>query len=129
MTDWDDIRHFDEWEFTCKCGCGRTEMDAEYVLLLDELRERTGVGFTVTSGYRCPTHDAAIGGAGVHPTGKGADIALSGDKVWEAVTHARKLGFMGCGLKQHGHHSGRFMHFDTMPNELTRPRKWLWTYA
>jgi len=127
--DWSKVRHFGEHEFTCKCGCGQTEINEEFVWLLDELRERTGVGFTVNSGYRCSEHDASIGGAGVHPTGKASDIALSGDKAWAAISHARKLGFMGVGLKQHGPHGGRFVHFDTMPNDVNRPRKWLWTYG
>ena len=127
--DWAKLRHFEEWEFTCRCGCGQTKMDEEYLWLLDELRSRTGVGFTINSGFRCTTYDTSIGGAGIHPLGKAADIALSGDPVWEAVAHARKLGFMGCGLKQHGHHSGRFVHFDTAPATPTRPRRWIWTYG
>ena len=126
--DWSKIKHFEEWEFTCSCGCGRTEMSEEYLWMLDGLRERCGFAFIITSGFRCQAHDEAIGGAGVHPTGRGADIALSGDKAWRVIAEARQTGFKGVGAKQHGHHAGRFIHLDTMTPDAHRPRPWLWTY-
>ena len=76
MKTWADIKHFDPSEFACHCGtCGSDghEMNIDFVAMLDDLRERCGFPFRVTSGYRCPAHNQQVsttGPDGPHTTGR-----------------------------------------------------------
>ena len=63
-------------EFACPC-CGECPMDAKMLIKLDAARRVAAIPFRVTSGYRCPRHDAEIGGKGNHITGKAVDLACS----------------------------------------------------
>ena len=56
--------HFDSSEFRCKCGCGQGDwlMAPELVQALEELRELIGKPIIVNSAYRCPKHNAQVGG-------------------------------------------------------------------
>ena len=58
------LRHFSPVEFRCKCGCGAgmEKMDADLLHLLDEARDLAGAPFSLTSAYRCPKHNKAVGG-------------------------------------------------------------------
>ena len=58
------LRHFSPVEFRCKCGCGAgmEKMDADLLHLLDEARDLAGTPFSLTSAYRCPKHNKAVGG-------------------------------------------------------------------
>lgn len=79
--DWSKIKHFKKSEFTCKCGCNRNEMNEEFMLTLDAIREDAGVPMAINSGYRCPEHDVAEGGKGNHPSGKAADVATPSSRA------------------------------------------------
>jgi len=63
-----EAKYFTEAELNCN-HCGRLVIHAPSVVKLDELRERLGKPVILNSAYRCPEHDAAIGGAGIHPLG------------------------------------------------------------
>lgn len=71
--------HFAPWELACKCGCTTpAEVVARLEVLswhLEKIREQVGP-LLVTSGYRCPEHNAQIGGApnSEHPHGNAADL-------------------------------------------------------
>ena len=78
-------RNFTYGEFKCPhCGANRTS-----TILIDKLQEardysnRVGSGITyrINSGFRCPTHNAAVGGASgsAHMDGLAADIHIAGD--------------------------------------------------
>lgn len=89
------MKHFSEKEFWCRCGqCqkGDAEMGippggmiggvpenvkALVENVLDPLREKYGKPIRVNSGYRCPKHNLAVGGASrsQHLLGEAADIA------------------------------------------------------
>lgn len=94
------MKHFSEKEFWCKCSqCQKG--DAELGIppggmiggvlenvkalvenVLDPLREKYGKPIRVNSGYRCPKHNLAVGGAtqSQHMKGEVADIApMDGD--------------------------------------------------
>lgn len=78
--------HFDSSEFACHCGCGSCEADSELLKVLEELRTHFGRPVIITSGYRCETHNANVGGAkkSQHLFGKAADVrvpGISADKV------------------------------------------------
>ncbi len=59
----DVTRNFSRHEFACHCGCGLQDPHPVLVCGLQELRDIIGERITVTSGCRCPDHNAAIGGA------------------------------------------------------------------
>ncbi len=54
--------HFQVSELACK-HCGRCYVHRELLSALEKLREKYGRPITLLSGYRCPTHNKAVGGA------------------------------------------------------------------
>jgi len=72
-------KNFSRHEFECRC-CGRAEINQRLVDALQELRDLAGLPVRVTSGYRCPEHNQAIGGAtrSQHLLGTAADIVVRG---------------------------------------------------
>ena len=67
-------RNFSSSEFVCP-HCGEVEIDPLLVATLQRIRDRAGP-VVVTSGYRCPVHNEAVGGVknSQHLYGKAADI-------------------------------------------------------
>ena len=79
--------HFNESEMSCH-HCGQLPDGGISGVLLDGLeRLRTIVGkpIYVTNAYRCPEHNAAVGGVSnsQHVQGTAADIYVDGMGVWE----------------------------------------------
>ncbi|MBF0184733.1 MAG: DUF882 domain-containing protein [Magnetococcales bacterium] len=123
--------HFSEAELRCHCGCGRQEMDGDFLLALEKLRMAYGKPMPVSSGYRCPAHNAALsttGTEGPHTTGKAVDILVAGADAHHLLTLALQHGFTGVGLSQKGPHEKRFIHLDTISSGSGYPRPALWTY-
>lgn len=83
-TFWDGIKYFKRSEFACKCGkhCNGypTEMDEDVVKVVDDARKHFGAPGTVSSGLRCATHNANVGGVSNsrHLKGKAVDISIAG---------------------------------------------------
>lgn len=107
------MRYFSESEFRCK-HCGQLPpggMDRALLLKLDALRERVGAAIIVTSGYRCPDHNAAVGGVSnsQHVRGTAADIFAPGVGVDELADAAVAVGFDGVGR----YYGAGFVHVDT----------------
>ena len=118
--------YFTVEELTCHCGCGQMKMDGDFMLKLVALRDLLGFSLPISSGYRCPAHNAAVsstGDAGPHTTGKAADIVASYQKARQIVDMAGKMGFLGIGIRQHGPVSNRIVHLDMVPG----PER-IWTY-
>lgn len=73
--------HFSRRELECKCGCmtpqGVVHNLAALAEHLEDLRARVGTPLIIFSGYRCPQHNAAVGGASMsqHVQGLAADVA------------------------------------------------------
>src|SRR5271165_3150205 len=71
-------RHFAPAEYQCRCGCG---LEPQQALLdkLDAIRDAYGSPITLTCASRCPTHNAAVGGAthSNHITGSAADLTYT----------------------------------------------------
>ncbi len=75
------MKWFKEKELCCKC-CGqlpplaKENIEALVENVLDPLRERYGKPIVVNSGYRCPKHNAEVGGApgSQHMRGEACDI-------------------------------------------------------
>ena len=72
------LRHFSPAEFRCKCGCGAgvEKMDSDLLMMLDAVRDRAGIPLVLSSAYRCPAHNRAVGGieASAHARGHAVDI-------------------------------------------------------
>lgn len=122
------MKHFTLDEFNCQ-HCGRNEMDPHFLLLVDQLRDVYGKPLVVSSGYRCPDHNARVsstGRTGPHTTGKAADFAISRGPALELLRLAVALPFTGVGVQQRG--AGRFIHLDTIPNAPGSPRPTIWSY-
>ena len=76
---WKDIRYFTRAEFRCPCGkCGGfpVEPDEKMVRTVDAIRAKLGKPITISSGVRCPEHNAAVGGVATsyHLKGMAADL-------------------------------------------------------
>lgn len=123
--DWSRWPHFKASEFACRCGCGRADMDPDFLDKLEAARVAAGVPFVVNSGFRCPAHDAAVGtsgtpGAGPHTTGHAADIAFpAGPRSRAILGGAVAAGIDGLGLRAKGPDRGRYIHLDDLA-----PRTW-----
>jgi len=118
---------FTDDELTCRCGCGRMEVDQDFMRKLLVFRERIGVVMPVTSGYRCPDHnedESTTGRNGPHVRGQAVDILISHELAARLLRHAFNYGFIGIGAIQHGDVTGRNIHLDMTP----RRYQTFWTY-
>jgi uncharacterized protein YcbK (DUF882 family) len=78
-------------EFECK-HCRAVKIDPELVRRLQAMREEIGKPVIINSGYRCPAHNKAIGGAtnSQHLYGRAADIICPGLAIGQLYAVAEK---------------------------------------
>ena len=104
-------QHFCVSEFACKGDgcCGETKLDGALVTVLELIRQHFGAAVIINSGYRCPSHNKAVGGAAgsLHTKGMAADIVVQGAKPLEVAQYAERIGVQGIGLY------ADFVHVDT----------------
>jgi zinc D-Ala-D-Ala carboxypeptidase len=126
MSDWSSP-YFSEKELMCRCGCGQSPMDPEFVDRLTALREAYGP-LRITSGFRCPQHpiEAKKSKAGSHASGKAVDIGVDREAAYEVLRLAIEMGFKRVGINQKG--SGRFIHIDSCTAEDGFPEPTIWSY-
>lgn len=70
-------KHFNSSEFECPCDkCDDQKISSRFLEKLERVREEYGKSIIVTSGYRCPDHNAEIGGKenSSHMAGIAGDI-------------------------------------------------------
>lgn len=94
------FKYFSIEEFDCQ-ETGENEMSEEFIHKLDELREKCGFPFKITSGYRSTSHsiEAKKAKPGRHTEGIACDIAVSnGFERMNIVHEALKLNFTGIGV-------------------------------
>lgn len=100
--------NFNSTEFDCHGNgcCRETVIDLEMVDILQEIRNHFGKAVTVNSGYRCKTHNTAVGGArkSKHLSGMAADIVVKGVEPIEVAKYAESIGVKGIGLYSWGCH-------------------------
>lgn len=80
---WETVRYFTRGEFACKCGkCSGfpKEPDVVLVQLAERTRQHFGKPILVSSGVRCPAHNASVGGVSNsrHLLGKAMDFCVLG---------------------------------------------------
>lgn len=97
----DASEHFDFREFACKCGgrragCAVIRVHRELLGSLEDYRAFAGPT-EIVSGYRCPAHNASVGGASSsqHVYGSAADVR----PVLKTLTVARRRVFAGIGYQ------------------------------
>jgi len=117
--------HFAKSEFwchgeeQCTCNCNHSlKINPRLIELVEQLRSNIG-GYPlyINSGYRCPMHNAAVGGVSnsQHKLGNAADIARPehlrfGQFKW----YVEQLPFDGIGL----YYAGDFIHCDVRDNGI-----------
>lgn len=119
LSDWKEIQFFTKEEFSCKCGCG-VRMNRDFVFRVDSLRARVGFPIVITSGYRCESHNKAIGGAtnSQHVKGLAADLKIvSSNHRYEILKEVFSMHFAGVGI------ADNFVHIDDRDSTLVS-----WTY-
>ena len=126
-------KNFSVKEMECHCGCGESEMDPEFMRMLQELRDEAGFAFRLSSSRRCVTHNAKVSShskkAGIHTLGKAVDILtghIDTTRVLKLIKQAQNIGFTGLGLNLRGKREGRFIHIDNRGSDFSVPA--VWTY-
>lgn len=103
-------------EFAChgKGCCSTVKVDSLLVEYLQTIRDHFGKSVTISSGYRCPTHNKSVNGATAsrHATGQAADIVVKGVAPAEVAKYAESIGIKGIGLYETAK-DGYFVHIDT----------------
>ena len=122
------MRYFELSEFDSpdEVGSG-TNMDNDFLTMLDNARHIAGIPFKITSGFRTPSHNAYVGGvqAGLkskgssHLFGYAADISCrTGAKREIIVAALIKAGFRRLGI------ANTFIHCDNDPDKSNS----IWLY-
>ena len=113
-------KNFKIKEFECKCGCDMPLEVYENIIKLASqlqfLRDYTCRPITINSAYRCPEHNAKVGGSKTsqHLLGKAADITIQSLKPAEVYALIEELIDMGH-LLQGGlglYEEKGFVHYD-----------------
>jgi len=114
-------KYFKREEFACNC-CGENLIQDDLLDKLDKVRERCGFPFHISSGFRCPSHNAKVGGASesAHVTGDAADIVCKfSSQRYLIIAAALQEGFRRIGIE------GSFVHLDIADDKA---QDVLWTY-
>lgn len=121
--------NFTRDEFRCRCGNCENKIADSFIDKLQDLREALGFPLKITSGYRCPAHNAKVSGTGrngPHTTGHAADISVSREQAFKLVSMAAISGFTGIGVAQKG--ASRYIHLDDLSGTGGQPRPTIWSY-
>lgn len=107
-------KYFSDSELACRC-CGQLPengIDERLLQVLDAIRERVGGPVNVSCAYRCPSHNAEVGGVpnSQHVEGCAADVLVpDGMSVNELAEIAEECGADGIGR----YYDSLFVHVDT----------------
>jgi uncharacterized protein YcbK (DUF882 family) len=117
--------HFDSSEFVCHCCKQCTQISGDLIDGLEELSEAFAIygkraSIIIVSGYRCPKHNKAVGGApnSQHMQGIAADITVK-SSVGEIIEPSKIADYLEKKYPN-SHGIGRYkswVHFDTRPNK------------
>ena len=120
-----DFKYFNYSEFDSPDapGSGKDHMKESFIHMLDDARERAGIPFYISSGYRTASHNQQVGGEpnSSHMIGYAADISAPIAAMRKAIIKAA----VAAGFKRIGEGSN-FVHLDTDPN---KPQYAYWQYG
>ncbi len=104
-------------EMACQ-HCGKINLEEDFLIALQKLRDDFGKPMKITSGYRCPDHpiEAKKPQPGYHSRGA-IDVAVSGEDAWTIIKIASSTGWGGIGVN-----TPSFIHLDRRTN------KTVWKY-
>lgn len=113
------LKYFSTREFT-----NYENMDKDFLVWLDDLREAYGKPIKINSSYRDPNHNEAVGGvrksAHTEIPCKSVDIHISGSRDRLAlITHAIGMGCVRIGIGE------TFVHLDF---STSQPQNVMWDY-
>lgn len=113
---------FNAREFRCRDGSDTILVDEALTVVLQCIRDHFGKPVTITSGYRTPAHNAAVGGAksSQHLLGRAADIRVEGVSVEDVSAYAESLMPDWGGVGRYPVKTGRatgWVHVDTRQNK------------
>jgi uncharacterized protein YcbK (DUF882 family) len=103
------MKYFKREEFACT-HCGDNKINDKFLAQLDIARAHSGVPYIITSGYRCPIHNAEVGSTSSnHTSGMAADISVSNGQIRGKILRGLYLaGFKRVGVAK------TFIHVDMM---------------
>lgn len=108
--------HFYSTEFDCHGSgcCSQTIINDKLVEYLEMIRTHFNTPVTLTSAYRCDTHNRNVNGAtgSRHSKGDAADIVVKGISPRVVAQYAESIGILGIGLYETSK-DGYFVHIDT----------------
>ena len=91
---WEEVKFFDRSEFKCNCGgkhCNGFPAEPHPLLVkvADRVRGHFGAAAIISSGVRCETHNANVGGVSNsrHLYGKAMDFRISGRKAAQVLEY------------------------------------------
>lgn len=118
-------KYFSTEEMVCHC-CGTLPDGGINPILLDKLdalREAIGKPIHVDCMYRCPSHNAEVGGVpnSQHLLGNAADIFVNGMSVDDLAGMAVSVGFDGIGR----YYNDGFVHVDVR-DDGNSPNGYTW---
>ena len=120
-----EIIYFNLSEFDSPDDIGSGEnMDLDFVRMIDEAREIAGVPFKITSGYRTPKHNTAVGGvlnsSHMNIPCNACDISISDSSTrYKVISSLLKVGINRIGIGKN------FIHCDT---DITKSPNIIWHY-
>lgn len=114
-------KNFRRSEFQCSCGCSAQIVDDMLAENLQAIRDKVGVPITITSGYRCVSHNKAVGGAAGsrHLYGIAADWRTKDRSINPVALGilAAEQGFGGVGIYWRSD-TDAFVHSDTRTGQV-----------
>lgn len=80
-------------EFACTDGTDPVFIDSDLVAVLQKIRDHFGRSVTITSAYRTPSRNKAVGGEvySQHLYGRAADITVKGIAPSKVADYAEKI--------------------------------------
>lgn len=116
-------KYFKPAEFNrCSPSCSIEDMDADFLALLDKVREDAGIPLVLTCAYRSKSYDKAKGRSGnsAHTKSCAVDIRCNASQTrMKIVQSALKNGITRIGIGK------TFVHID---NDKSLPQGCMWDY-
>jgi|TARA_R110000744_G_scaffold27344_5_gene66879 uncharacterized protein YcbK (DUF882 family) len=106
-------------------GSGKEYMDINFLMILDNMRNRSGVPYKITSGYRSQEYNDKLSNSSktsAHIQGKAVDIsAPTSNQKYAIIEAALHFGIQRIGI------GSNFIHID-IQEKPEKPTKVIWTY-